>query len=156
MLTPRVRAILIGGGIAGLCDITYACGFWAWRGAPPSRVLQSVASGLLGARAFDGGRATAALGLALHFLIALLFATAFVLAAERVAALTRRAVLCGALYGFLIFWLMNLVVLPLSAFPRTVSFAPLPTITGLIVHTFLIGVPIALAARRAVAASAQR
>lgn len=150
MLTPRLRAILIGGGIGGLCDITYACGFWALRGVAPSRVLQSVASGLLGARAFDGGAAAATLGLALHFLIALLFAAAFVLASERVGALARRALLSGAIYGFLIFWLMNLVVLPLSALPRKVSFAPAATITGLLVHTFLIGVPIALAARRAV------
>lgn len=152
MLTPRLRAILIGGGIGGLCDIAYACGFWALRGVAPSRVLQSVASGLLGAPAFDGGAASATLGLALHFLIALLFAAAFVFASERVGALTRRAFLSGAVYGFLIFWLMNLVVLPLSAFPRKVSFAPAATITGLLVHTFLIGVPIALAARRAVLA----
>ncbi|MBI5422638.1 MAG: hypothetical protein HZA32_01035 [Opitutae bacterium] len=150
MLTPRLRAILVGGGIAGICDISYACGFWALRGAAPSRVLQSVASGLLGANAFDGGATTAALGLALHFLIALLFAAAFVLASERIEILARRAILCGAIYGFLIFWLMNLVVLPLSAFPRKVSFAPAATISGLLVHTFLVGVPIALAARRAV------
>ncbi len=150
MLTPRLRAILVGGGIAGICDISYACGFWALRGAAPSRVLQSVASGLLGASAFDGGAATAALGLALHFLIALLFAAAFVLASERIEILARREILCGAIYGFLIFWLMNLVVLPLSAFPRKVSFAPAATISGLLVHTFLVGVPIALAARRAV------
>jgi hypothetical protein len=44
---------------------------------------------------------------------------------------------------------MNLVVLPLSRFPRKLSF-PLPVlVTGLLVHMFLIGVPIALAARRA-------
>lgn len=150
MLTPRLRAILVGGGIAGICDISYACGFWALRGAAPSRVLQSVASGLLGANAFDSGAAAATLGLALHFLIALLFAAAFVLASERVEILARRAILCGAIYGFLIFGLMNLVVLPLSAFPREVSFAPAATISGLLVHTFLVGVPIALAARRAV------
>ncbi|MBX3735645.1 MAG: hypothetical protein KF715_03060 [Candidatus Didemnitutus sp.] len=150
MLTPRLRAILIGGGIAGFCDISYACGFWALRGVAPARVLQSVASGLLGADAFNGGATTAALGLALHFLIALIFAGAFVLASGQVAVLGRRAFLSGAIYGFLIFWLMNLVVLPLSAFPRKVTFAPAATITGLIVHTFLIGVPIALAARRAV------
>jgi uncharacterized membrane protein YagU involved in acid resistance len=141
--------ILLGGLIAGACDITYAIGFSAWRGVPPTRVLQSVASGLLGAPAFDGGLPVAWLGLVLHFLIALTFAGAFYAASTRFPALTRRAFLAGAVYGFLIFWLMNLVVLPLSAFPRKVSFAPLVVITGLIVHTFLIGVPIALAARRA-------
>lgn len=138
-----------GGLIAGLCDISYAIGFWAWRGVGAARVLQSVASGLLGAPAFDGGAPVAALGLGLHFLIATIFAFAFYAASTRFPALVRRAVLSGAVYGFLIFWLMNLVVLPLSAFPRKVSFAALPTITGLIVHAFFVGVPIALAARRA-------
>lgn len=150
MRLPRWAIIVFTGGlIAGLCDISYAIGFWAWRGVAATRVLQSVASGLLGAPAFDGGTPVAALGLGLHFLIAMIFAFAFYAASTRFPALAHRAVLSGAVYGFLIFWLMNLVVLPLSAFPRPVSFAPLPTITGLIVHTFLVGVPIAVAARRA-------
>lgn len=150
MRLPRWAVIVFAGGlIAGLCDITYAIGFWAWRGVAATRVLQSVASGLLGASAFDGGTPVAALGLGLHFSIATIFAFAFYAASTRFPALTRRAALSGAVYGFLIFWSMNLVVLPLSAFPRPVSFAPLPTITGLIVHVFLVGVPIAVAARRA-------
>ncbi len=143
-----LRAISIGGGIAGFCDIAYAIVFWLTRGVSPVRVLQSVASGLLGAKAFEGGAATAALGLALHFVIALIFAAFFWGVSRRWRTLTAHAVAWGALYGFMIFWVMNLVVLPLSAFPRAVSFAPWPTITGLIVHAFLIGVPIALAARR--------
>lgn len=150
MRLPRWTAIVfLGGFVAGFCDISYAIGFWAWRGVGATRVLQSVASGVLGASAFDGGVPAAALGLALHFLIALIFAFAFYAASARFPALVRAALLWGAIYGFLIFWLMNLVVLPLSAFPRQVSFAPIPTITGLFVHTFFIGVPIALAARRA-------
>jgi hypothetical protein len=41
-------AILLGGLIAGTLDILYAIGFSAWRGTPPQRLLQFVASGLLG------------------------------------------------------------------------------------------------------------
>ena len=48
-------AILIGGTIAGALDITYAIGFSAMHGVPPMRILQSVASGLLGKPAFEGG-----------------------------------------------------------------------------------------------------
>jgi hypothetical protein len=44
---------------------------------------------------------------------------------------------------------MNLVVLPLSAFPSQVKFVPLLVVTSLIVHAFGIGVPIALASRKA-------
>ena len=75
-------AIVIGGTIAGACDITYAITFWAFRGVSATRVLQSVASGLLGAPAIKGGLATAALGLALHFFIAFSAATIFYLAAK--------------------------------------------------------------------------
>ena len=145
-----LSAILIGGAIAGALDITYAIGFSALRGVPPIRILQSVASGLLGAPAFHGGWPTAALGLLLHFCIALLWATIFYFASRAIPFLTRHPVISGLFYGFLIYALMNLVVLPLSAFPRKVTFPLLVLITGILVHMFCIGLPIALAVRRTV------
>ncbi len=114
-LSP-LSAILIGGAIAGALDITYAIGFSAMRGVAPSRILQSVASGLLGAPAFEGGVATAALGLVLHFCIAFLWAAIFYLASRAITFLTRHPVVSGLFYGVLIYAAMNLVVLPLSAF----------------------------------------
>jgi len=146
---PAVFAILVGGLIAGAIDITYALGFSAWRGVPPTRLLQSVASGLLGSPAFQGGTATAALGLLLHFLLMLIIAAIFYFASTRLRSLVARPVLWGALYGFVVYWVMNLVVLPLSAFPSAVKFVPIAVITSLIVHAFGIGVPIALASRKA-------
>ena len=74
MASNRTRAVLLvlaGGLVAGTLDITYACVFWAIKaGAPPARIFQSVARGLLGAASFRGGAATAALGLFLHYFIA--------------------------------------------------------------------------------------
>ena len=149
---PRraLSSIVLGGLVAGAFDITYATVFSYFRsGVAPSRILQSVASGLLGSAAFEGGVPTAALGLALHFGIALVAAAIYVFASQFLPILVRRPVLFGSVYGIAIYAVMNLVVLPLSRFPRKVSF-PLPVlITGLLVHMFLIGVPIALAARRA-------
>jgi len=46
------RAILLGGLIAGTTDITYAFIFYSLRGTSPVRILQSVASGAFGAKAF--------------------------------------------------------------------------------------------------------
>ena len=146
---PAIFAILVGGLIAGACDITYAILFSGFRGVPAMRVLQSVASGLLGAVAFNGGLPMAALGLTFHFLIALSAAAIFYMASRRFQLLTRQAVISGVIYGILIYGLMNLVVLPLSAFPRKVTFPPLVLATGLLVHMFLIGLPISLATRRA-------
>lgn len=143
-----LSAILIGGVIAGTLDITYAIGFSALRGVAPIRILHSVASGLLGAPAFQGGVPIAALGLLLHFCIALIWAAIFYLASRAIPFLTRHPVISGILYGILIYAVMNLVVLPLSAFPRKVTFPLLVLTTGLLVHMFCIGLPIALAVRR--------
>lgn len=143
------HAILFGGLIAGLIDITYAVGFSATRGVPPMRILQSVASGLLGSPAYQGGAVTATLGLVLHFVLMLIIAAIFYAISTRLRFLIERPVLWGALYGFMVYWVMNLVVLPLSAFPSAVKFVPIVVITSLIVHAFGIGVPIALASRRA-------
>lgn len=149
---PRNRAlhaILWGGLVAGAIDITYALGFSAARGVSPMRILQSVASGLLGSPAYQGGAATATLGFVLHFLLMLIIAAIFYFASVRLRFLIERPVLWGGLYGFLVYWVMNLVVLPLSAFPSEVKFVPVVLITSLIVHAFGIGVPIAWASRKA-------
>jgi hypothetical protein len=142
-------AILVGGGIAGLLDISYAVGFSAWRGVAPQRILQSVASGLLGAPAFEGGWPVAGLGLFLHFCLALAMAAIFYGASRVLPGLVRWAVPAGLLYGAAIYAAMNLVVVPLSAFPRKLSFPPIVLVTGLLVHMFCIGLPIALATRAA-------
>jgi hypothetical protein len=150
---PAAFAIPVGGFIAGALDITYAIVFSGFRGVPAIRLLQSVASGLLGPAAFNGGVPTAALGLLLHFFIAFSAAAIFYVAGRRFPLLTRRAVVSGVLYGIVIYAVMNLVVLPLSATPRRVSFPPIVLATGLLVHMFGIGLPISLAVRRALAAS---
>ncbi len=61
---PRIlEAILWGGTVAGILDITDAIVVSSFFGVAPARVLQSVASGLLGRASFGGGISTAALGL---------------------------------------------------------------------------------------------
>ena len=143
-----LRFILLGGAVAATCDITYAVAYSAWRGVAPMRVLQSVASGLLGRPAFEGGVPTAALGLALHYAICIAAAGVFWAAARRLPALVARPVAMGALFGLAVYGVMNHVVLPLSAFPFTPHPAALTVATGLFVHMFGVGVPIALATRR--------
>jgi len=64
------RAIFWGGSIAGVLDIAAAFVNSGLRDVKPMRVLQAIASGLLGPDAFTGGIATTALGAVLHFFIA--------------------------------------------------------------------------------------
>ena len=63
----------IGGGIGGLLDAIYATVLWGVISAAiPTAHLAVGGLGLLGKASFEGGNATAALGLALHFFIAFL------------------------------------------------------------------------------------
>ena len=145
---PRLRAVLVGGTIAGTLDILFALTFAAVNGVPPVRLLQTVASGLLGEAAYSGGVPAAALGLAGHFGMSYLWAALFVVIAVRLPKLTLRPVIAGAIFGVIVFFAMRLVVLPLSAFPHPVTFKPLSAGLDLLSHMFLFGVPIALAAAR--------
>jgi hypothetical protein len=148
---PSPAAYVLGGGLlAGTLDITYAWVFWALKaGVPVQRILQSVAAGLLGKASFEGGSATAALGLALHYFIATTMSVVYYLASRRVPLLWQRPVPCGAVYGLLLYGVMNLIVVPLSAAGGGGSKDPLWVTLSIAVHMLMIGVPIALATRRA-------
>lgn len=139
------RAILWGGLIAGAMDITAACVSSALRGGRgPIGVLQSVASGLLGRDAFNGGLKAAALGLVCHFLIAFIATTIYFTASRQLKFLTQQAIVCGVLYGVAVYFFMSFVVVPLSAAPFKIPYAT----TGLMIHIFCVGLPIALTVRR--------
>ena len=150
--SPAYLPILIGGLIAGTLDISYACIYsYLRRGTRPIVILQSVASGALGPPAFTGGAKTAALGLAFHFLIALIAATVFYLASRVISFMITHAVISGVVFGICVYLVMNLVVLPLSRIPVKVPLwaYPWPSLVGgLLIHMFGIGLPIALVVRR--------
>ena len=144
-----LRAILLGGLIAGTLDISYACIYsYIMRGTGPIRIMQSVASGALGNKAFAGGLRTAVLGLAFHFFIALTAAAVYYLASRRLRFLITQAIICGLLYGIGIYLFMNFVVLPLSAIPFKMSYPLASLVGGLLIHMLGIGLPIALVVRR--------
>ena len=139
------RAIVWGGLLAGVGDIMFA--FVVWRSVGPVRVLQSVASGLLGTAAREGGLATAALGAVLHFTIAFIWATVFWLASRRLKVLVRHPVVCGLLYGAAVYVFMYFVVLPLSAIRANLPHDASSILLNAAGHMLLVGLPIALAAR---------
>jgi len=142
-------AIFWGGLACGVFDITQACIAWGIQNhVPPIRIFQSVAAGVLGRSASQGGVKTAALGLALHFFIAFCWATGYYVASRRIGFLTDHAVIAGLLYGELVWLVMTFVVIPLSAINRWPTWTKASVITGPIGHLFLVGLPIALAVRR--------
>ncbi len=145
---PRKGSGVVAAGLtAGALDILAA---FATSAAKPAVVLKAIASGLLGPAAFRGGSAVAALGLALHFMIALGWAVVYWLASRRFAFLRERPLVAGPAYGVFVYWFMQLVVLPLSAAPK---FSPGPrsvgdSARGMLIHIFCVGLPIALLVAR--------
>lgn len=146
---PAARAILLGGLLCGALDITAALVIYGALGLAPLRLLQGIASGLLGQRAYGGGAATAALGLLLEFAISWGAAAVYVLASRRLGFLTRHALLAGPLYGIAVYWFMQLIVLPLSAYQRR-PFQWEITFIGIAIHMVCVGPPIAWATKRLV------
>jgi hypothetical protein len=143
-----IQAILLGGLAAGVLDIADAIIFTLIRGGSPPRMLQGIASGLLGQSAFQGGSATAALGLFLHFVIATGAAAVYVAASLRVPALLDRPLVWGPVYGLIVYAVMRFVILPLSL----IRMQPLSLNIGfanlIFAHIFLVGIPIVYIASR--------
>ena len=150
---PRVSAVLLGGTIAGALDLVFALSFAAYNGVVPIRLLQTVASGLLGA--FAGGVPVAVLGLVLHFGLSFLWASIFLGFALLAPALIRHPFSAGMAFGVVVFVGMRFVVLPLSAFPYSVTFKPLAATSDLLSHMLLFGLPIGLVLQKALAGASR-
>jgi hypothetical protein len=153
----RLRGWLLGSLTVGVLDLLDAFVFFGLRGVAPVRILHSIASGLLGKEAREGGAATAALGVVLHFTIAAGIVGVYFLAARRLPLLARRPWTCGPLYGVAAYFVMQLVVLPLSAaavggIPRAWPVL----VNGLLIHALGVGLPSALWARAALRPPARR
>ena len=147
-LTP-VKAILLGGLTVAVLDIADAFIFYAFYGATPVRILQSIAVGVLGRDAYQGGAATAILGAFLHCFISLSIVTVFYLAATKLPVLTRRPWMSGAIYGLLVYATMYFVVLPLSRVGITHFKHLAPPLDEILIHIFGVGIPAALFVRAA-------
>ena len=146
---PRALETIIQGGIAvALLDIANAMTFWwFYNGASPQVILQSIAAGLLGPNSFAGGMSTALLGAFLHFFISCGIAAVFWFACQRMPILFQRPVTYGAIYGVIVYLVMNYVVLPLSQ-ATPVPFIPSWFLASVLGHIVLVGIPVALIAHR--------
>jgi len=152
-----LKPILYAGAIVGVLDITAACiNARVAYGFPPAHVLQSVAGGLLGRGTYNGGFATAALGLAMHFTMALTVAAIFY-ALSRQFSLPKRlsgVVAVGMLYGAAVFAANNFATAPLLSWVRSlylhtpILFKPPMGWSQLVIHLFCVGLPIALVMRQ--------
>jgi len=149
---PRaIDTIPLGGVFIGLFDLIFAFTFYGFiLGVPLLRIFQSVAAGILGRpRAYAGGVRTFFLGIILHFLVATCIATVYYLATLALPVLIRHPVVSGLIYGVVAYFGMKFIIIPLSAIGQRGPLPRLPILmTELIGHAILVGLPVALLARR--------
>jgi hypothetical protein len=153
----NLKPILYAAVLVGVLDITAACiNLGVAYGFGPLRVLKGVAGGLLGRSALEGGFATAALGLAMHFTMALTITTIFYALSRRLPLPKKLwgVVAVGLLYGAAVFAVNNFATAPLLSWVRSlylhtpILFKPPMGWWQLIIHLFCVGLPIALVMHR--------
>ena len=153
----NLKPVLYATLLVGVLDITAACiNLGVAYGFGPLRVLKGVAGGLLGRSAIEGGLATAALGLAMHFTMALTVATIFYALSRRLPLPQKLwgVVAVGLLYGAAVFAVNNFATAPFLSWVRSlylhtpILFKPPMGWWQLIIHLCCVGLPIALVMHR--------
>jgi hypothetical protein len=144
----HLGTVIAGAGLfVGVLDIADAFIFYGLHGVAPIRILQGIASGLLGRAAFTQGHRSALLGVVLHFFIAFTAATVYLLTSRRLP-LSRHPLLYGALYGVAVYVVMNYIVLPLSKVVPKPHFSSIAFVNGVAALIFCVGIPVAFISRR--------
>jgi hypothetical protein len=145
---PLLWKVIAGATLlVGTLDISDAFIFYGLRGITPTRILQGIASGVLGRSSFGMGHRSALLGLLFHFFIAFSATTVFLLASRKLP-LARNPLLYGTLFGVALYCVMNYIVLPLSKIGWRPAPPLIPLINGVAALIFCIGIPLAFIARR--------
>jgi uncharacterized membrane protein YagU involved in acid resistance len=145
-------AILLGGFAAGTVDVGAAA---LINLASPVLILHFIAGGLLGKAALAGGTSVALLGLVLQWAMSLIIAALYVAAARWLTVLRLRWIACGLAYGIVVFFVMNYVVVPLSAWAKWPRFTAEKFAENMMAM-LLFGVIVACFAQRSVAEDSKR
>lgn len=139
---------LLGGTAAALADLALSALYWSGHGSTGLRVLQSISAWVMGPPACRGGWESAMLGFLLYAGTMCAVMALYQLLSRRFDVLLRRPVVCGALYGVLMYVLIFHLLVP--HFSAAVTRRPLPLQwEALCVAAYigLIGIPCALLAR---------
>jgi hypothetical protein len=147
---PRALQTIVFGGLAiGILDFCDASIFFPlYYGISFIDVWHGPAAGFIGREASRaGGLNTALLGIGAHFLVAFSIATVYFLFSRFIPFMVRQPVISGIIYGIAAHFVMQYVVVPLSAIGAFPAWPPVGSLlNSLIGHAFLVGLPVALIA----------
>ena len=147
---PLAFETVVYGGLAiGVLDFLDASIFFPlYYGITVQRVWQGVAAGVLGTEAARaGGWGTASLGIFLHFVVAFCIAAVYYLLSRNISFLIRHPIASGLLFGVAAHFVMQFVVIPLSAIgSRSSPFDLGAFLNSVIGHALLVGLPVSLIA----------
>jgi len=143
--------LLLGGYTVATFDMVCAIAYWAPHGVSASRVLQSIATWILGPAALTGGAATALLGAFIYGHVMWGVVALYHAIARRRPVLLQRPVRCGAVYGAIAYFAIFKVMAPLLTGKLPAIGDPAWELTCIVVFMTLVGIPCALFSRAAAA-----
>jgi hypothetical protein len=134
-----IKAIIVSGIVAGILDCISAVVFLGKMDF--AGVWKYVASGYFGKSAFSGGNEMVVYGLLFHFCIAIFWATVFYFLVSKIKFFTTYIIVGGLLYGIMIWFVMNLVVLPFTNIPQS-PITAIGAIKNIAILMLCVGLPI--------------
>jgi hypothetical protein len=137
----KTRNALLAIGVAGLVgatlDLLQACILVG------HDIILVITYGLVGEKALKGGFSNYALGVLLHVVISLIFATFYYAVSRKLKFMTEYPFVCGLCFGAAVHLVMMLIVLPLSALHQYDPITIRGMRLGLLIHMVVFGLPVA-------------
>lgn len=147
---PRAfETVIYGGLVIGVLDFLDASIFFPlYYGIGFVDVWHGPAAGIVGREASRaGGWNTALLGILMHFIIGFCIAAVYFLLSRFIPILLRHPIVSGLIFGVAAHFVMQYVVIPLSAIGAVSPWPPIGSLLNSIIgHALLVGLPVALIA----------
>jgi hypothetical protein len=123
---------------------------WAYlkSGVTADVVFKYIASGFFGREAFAGGTPMVLWGILFHYLIATTWSLLMFIFYPKLIQLIKNKFVVGALYGIIVWLVMNLLVVPNSNVPPGKGFDPMQVAINILILISAVGIPISLVMHR--------
>ncbi|MCV9927221.1 DUF1440 domain-containing protein [Flavobacterium sp. LS1R49] len=149
-MKSKVGTVLLSGLVAGTLDIITSIIIYAFilQKTTATKILQSIASGILKKDAYSGDPKVLYYGLLFHFIIAVLFALFYLIIYPYIPFLKNNTLLSGFTYGVFVWIVMNLIVLPIVFPVLPAKNLDFPLLLSILILVFCIGLPIAFITKK--------